>query len=1019
MSDSVGQISLDLGLNDVTEKQIENISEKIKSNITKALSNLGDIGNVNKTLDSIQNTIKKMIDSIHSEIKSNLSELKSYIEDIFSKLKVKNPMENFLNKDSAATNENDASTKTSRGPPIGVKVPKVDLSSDTEYIKSQIENLTAQLDQVGAKADEERYKIKDLRKEIENLSKPTGNKAMDFINQEQIKKLQIELSKAEQRLNKFASTSDKTAFTIIELEKKLGGLGNATNTSSKGVKGLFSKLGALGSAAKKVSSASNATAENIKRSARASIQAGGHFKKLGNIGSDTGRRFHGMGNMISRSFGRVLRQVLVIRIMYRALRGLISYTGSALMTNRQFAHSLNQIRTNLMVAFMPIYQAVLPALNALMSALSTVTAYIATFISAIFGKTYKQSFNAAKGLNKARAAMGAYGKSTKKAGADSKKAAKDMEAMKGALMGFDEINQLDLDKDKGKKDKGDSGGDGMPPMVMPDVDVSPASAAGKAIEGMAKKVKAVLATIFQPFKNAWAKEGQATIASIKYALHSILDLLGSIGNSMLTVWSNGTGEAILTVILQILQDIFNIIGDISSTFTTAWNKGGIGTSIVQGIANTILNLLTLVKKVGDSFREVWGQIGTPLADTFMQVVKSTIDTLENLSQKLIYVWDNGGEHLFQGLIRLGSKIFELAGYIYTQFVLPFVDWFVNNMAPAIAPVLDFIGKLLDKFTELIDWLMNDGKPVLDIIVTVLGSMAAAFGVVKGAIALYHGVIKIATGVSKVFGAAIAWLTSPIGIAIVAIGAIIAIGVLLYKNWDTLKAKAAKVWGNIKSTFECFKNWLGNVFATDWSRRFGFFGDILNAFLHTVKDIWNSIKRVFSGIIDFVAGVFTGNWRRAWQGVVNIFGGIFDGIKALAKAPLNGVISLINGAIGGLNKISLPDWVPGIGGKGINIPKIPMLARGGIIDQPTLSMVGEAGKEAVVPLENNTGWIDKISEVVANAIVAAMQFNGSKTNNQDNSDIVMQLDGVTFARLIKKYIDSENQRIGNDVILKMT
>ena len=85
---------------------------------------------------------------------------------------------------------------------------------------------------------------------------------------------------------------------------------------------------------------------------------------------------------------------------------------ASLNTNAQFVNSLNQIKTNLMVAFMPIYQAILPAINALMSALATVTQYIASFISALFGKTYKQSFQATQGLINAKDAMGAYGKAT-------------------------------------------------------------------------------------------------------------------------------------------------------------------------------------------------------------------------------------------------------------------------------------------------------------------------------------------------------------------------------------------------------------------------------------------------------------------------------------------------------------------------------------------------------------------------------------------------------------------------------
>jgi phage-related protein len=89
--------------------------------------------------------------------------------------------------------------------------------------------------------------------------------------------------------------------------------------------------------------------------------------------------------------------------------------------------------------------------------------------------------------------------------------------------------------------------------------------------------------------------------------------------------------------------------------------------------------------------------------------------------------------------------------------------------------------------------------------------------------------------------------------------------------------------------------------------------------------------VFDGITTFISGVFTGNWSKAWQGIKTIFKGVFESLVALCKTPINAVIGIINGAIGGINKLGLkiPSWVPVIGGKGfsINIPTIPMLYKG--------------------------------------------------------------------------------------------
>jgi hypothetical protein len=183
---------------------------------------------------------------------------------------------------------------------------------------------------------------------------------------------------------------------------------------------------------------------------------------------------------------------------------------------------------------------------------------------------------------------------------------------------------------------------------------------------------------------------------------------------------------------------------------------------------------------------------------------------------------------------------------------------------------------------------------------------------------------------------------------------------------------------------------------------------------TVKDVLDAVKRIFSGIIDFVAGVFTGDWSRAWRGVVNIFGGIMDGLGAVIKAPLNGVIWLINQAISGLNKIKVPDWVPSWlgGGKGINIPQIPYLARGGIIDSPTLAMVGEAGKEAVVPLENNKGGLRELASIL---LTEMGQGNSNSNDSFGEGDLILQIDGSVIGKVALKQL-RKMQRQGNITLI---
>lgn len=133
----------------------------------------------------------------------------------------------------------------------------------------------------------------------------------------------------------------------------------------------------------------------------------------------------------------------------------------------------------------------------------------------------------------------------------------------------------------------------------------------------------------------------------------------------------------------------------------------------------------------------------------------------------------------------------------------------------------------------------------------------------------------------------------------------------------------------------------------------FLGAIFTGWASSISAAIDNIKAVFSSIIDFIGNIFAGNWSAAWQNIQDIFVNLFGAIASLAKAPINGVISAINFVLEKINGISvtIPDWVPGVGGKtlGFNLPTIPQMAEGGIVTGPTILEAGEAGDEAIIPL----------------------------------------------------------------------
>lgn len=265
---------------------------------------------------------------------------------------------------------------------------------------------------------------------------------------------------------------------------------------------------------------------------------------------------------------------------------------------------------------------------------------------------------------------------------------------------------------------------------------------------------------------------------------------------------------------------------------------------------------------------------------------------------------------------------------------------------ALTPVLEKVIGLIDRLLTFIGSLNTDQ---IETIIGVLAVIAAISPLAKLISTISGMVAAIPTLINGV-STALTWLmANPMALVI---AAIVALVVLIATKGDEIQAMLQR-----------FDDWLQSIFAKDWTEVFGpVLGGILNGFFDKIKDVWDSIKQIFDGIIDFIRGVFTGDWQRAWEGVKKIFSGIMDGLALVFKWPLNAIISMINKIIDGIN------WLIGQANKlagvfGVQIGKIgyiPMLAQGGIVTKGQ-AIVGEAGPEllnvsngktTVTPLTNN-------------------------------------------------------------------
>lgn len=286
----------------------------------------------------------------------------------------------------------------------------------------------------------------------------------------------------------------------------------------------------------------------------------------------------------------------------------------------------------------------------------------------------------------------------------------------------------------------------------------------------------------------------------------------------------------------------------------------------------------------------------------------------------------------------------------------------------VAAFADKIGLAFDKAIDTIDNLVANAdkiKATMQSATPIVAGLTAAFAAYKvisagvaaaelvktAVLASGATTVTAATVATWALNSAVAFLTSPITIAVVAIGALVAAVVWLYQNWDTAKIKLQEFGAMVNQIWTSIASWIGNAINII-GQYFPVFGAYLQGWWSSIQAAVDNVKAIFQGVIDFIGNVFAGNWSAAWENVVTIFKNWFGAIANFAKAPLNGVISAINAVLGGINSISIdvPDWVPGFGGQtfGFNIPQIPMLAKGGFTDG--ISIAGEAGTEAVISFD---------------------------------------------------------------------
>ena len=621
--------------------------------------------------------------------------------------------------------------------------------------------------------------------------------------------------------------------------------------------------------------------------------------------------------------------------------------------------------------------------------------------------------DAGTGLENASDSASNLASNTDKVGQAAQNAAKKMKA----LMGFDKVNKLDSQSDSSSSSSSSpstgAGGTGALGSAVDFGNLAEGDTVLDKTSKSAQKLAELLKKLWKPFQDAWKAEGKSTIDSANYAFENLGKLAKSVGKSLVEVWTNGTGTKMLTTMLQIAQNVFKTIGNIARQLDKAWNKNKVGTGILQAIANLYQKELDFINRITKATAEWAGKLD------FYPLLNSIKGLLESIAP-------------------LVEMIGNIAGEIYERVILPMLKWVIETAIPSLINVLTGVMNFLGDN----QWIIEAFGAAL-IGAFAAGKIVELAGMITGAISTISsyatGLIALMTGSGGILGGLEAIVTAMGGPVTIAIAAVIAAGVLLWQNWDTVKnaALALKDWvvektialkdgavsafetlrtnvGNamntittsiktkwdiIKNKFSEFSQWLQNVFKTDWSKSFGTLGSVLNTFLGTVQRIWGNIKRVFNGIVEFITGVFSGNWKQAWNGIKEIFGGVFGSLIALAKAPLNAVIDLINGLMNKLNSglaaienafsfsYDFKNPITGTrhyGHYGMSLPRVPTiphLAQGAYVkpNTPQLAMIGDNLHQGEVVAPEN-----KLREMAIEAVRAA---GGSGITREDLETIM--------------------------------
>lgn len=808
-------------------------------------------------------------------------------------------------------------------------IPQEEFSESAQKLNS----LVAESDKLGEalrNADDKAAQLKQQLAEIKQsstMSSAGQNVRQNLANETtQLGNMKAGLKQSKSEMNDFVS---QTNSKMAKLKRVVASLGVGLKNSVGSLRNFLG--GKLGAAIDKL----KAKFSNFGRSSQKSMK-----KATGGV----------------QSFGVRLRSIvagaLFFNLISKALTAMADRLGKALLANQTFAKSFGQVKSNLLTAFQPIYESIIPWLNKLMQALAQVTAQMAQFIASVFGTTAQQAQENAKELNKQTDALDSTASSAKKA--------------EKALASFDTVQKL----------SNNSSNTTDPSAPKFDTDYSAAK----------NQVPQWLTDFWKVFQDSWAQYGQQTIESAKNALSALKDMVSAIGQSFMAIWTNGTGLETLNNIQLLLQTIFDLITAIATAFTNAWNTNNTGEQMLQSIMNLLNTIIQIITSIGQAFIAAWndGNAGQIMLQSIMTLITTVVQAISAIGQAFLAAWNDGnaGQTMINTLIQMITAVVNLVNSIGQAFI---AAWSDAGLGESI-------------FSNILSIITN----IENTIKSLAENLQSAWEYNGNGVAVWESILKIIddvlAGIDKMSQATADWASGlnfePLVTAFNNFMAALEPVVDLIMNglawaWENVLLPLAS-W-TIEEAVPAILNLLAAALQAVYK--------VVSALAPILQTIWSIIKPIVQFIGFSVISIIKGltdtitKLGDAISFVLNLIGKIGSGIGS-------GISSLVGALGGGLSAFSLDSPTAAYA------LDIPALANGAVISPNSefLALLGDqkSGVNVETPLST-----------MIDAFNAALDARGATGNS--SQPIELYIDGAKFARITGPYNSGETRRRGVSLV----